>query len=97
MNVMKRMTTASGFIVMIAIILVSCGGGAKDKKGGLGDLKVKLTKLKKEKTTIETEIKKVKAQIAKLDTNAAQTQKLVAVDTLRTDTFSHYIEIQGKI
>lgn len=97
MNYMKRITTAIGIIVFASLILAACGKGAKDKKGDLGDLKAKLAKLKKEKTTVETEIRKLEAQIAKLDTNAVLNPKLVAVDTIRNDTFTHYIEIQGKI
>lgn len=95
MNYMKRITTAIGIIVLVSFILAACGG--KAKKGSLDEMKTKRAKLKTEKNKLETEIRKLDAQIAKLDTNAAQNQKLVAVDTIRTDTFNHYIEIQGRI
>ena len=95
---MKRTTTAIGIIVVTALFLAACGAGAKDKKGDTGDLKVKLEKLKKEKNTLDADIRKLEDQIAKADPNAAQqVQKLVSVDTLRIQDFSHYIELQGKI
>jgi len=95
---MKKSISGSVLTIIASSILLSCGGsGAKDKKGDLGDLKVKLEKLKKDKAKTESEIRKIEADIAKLDTNAAVATKLVAIDTVRTDTFSHYIEIQGKI
>ena len=94
---MKRITTAMGIMVLLSFFIVSCGGGAKDKKGDVGDMKVKLEKLKKEKTTIETKIRALEADIAKADPKSAVPQKLVSVDTVRTSDFSHYIELQGKI
>src|SRR5690349_1943357 len=95
---MKKLISGSVLSIIASVIFLSCGGsGAKDKKGNLGDLKVKEEKLKKDKSKIEAELRKVEAEIAKLDTNAAIATKLVAIDTVHTDTFSHYIEIQGKI
>ena len=97
-NYMKRTTTAAGIIVVTALFLASCGAGAKDKKGDTGDLKAKLEKLKKEKNTLDADIRKLEDQLLKADPNAAaQVQKLVTVDTLRIQDFSHYIELQGKI
>jgi RND family efflux transporter MFP subunit len=84
--------------VMIAAIVVACGSAAKDKKGDVGDLKVKLEKLKKEKVGLETEIRQVEEQLVKADpASAQQVMKLVAVDTVRVQDFSHYIELQGKV
>ena len=85
------------FAAIIAVSLVACGAGAKDKKGDAGDLKAKLEKLKKEKNTLDADIRKLEDELAKADPTAAQVQKLVSVDTLRIQDFSHYIELQGKI
>jgi len=83
---------------LIAVSLAACGGGAKDKKGDTGDMKVKLEKLKKEKSALDADIRKLEDQLAKADPQSAQqTQKLVSVDTLRIQDFSHYIELQGKV
>ena len=86
-------------IVMIATTLfITACGGSKDKKGSLGDLKVKLEKLKKEKNDKDAGIHKLEEEIAKADPDAAkQLAKLVSVDTLRVQDFTHYIELQGKI
>jgi membrane fusion protein, multidrug efflux system len=86
------------FAAMIAVSLVACGAGAKDKKGDIGDMKVKLEKLKKEKGNLDADIRKLEDQLAKADPKGAQqVQKLVSVDTLRIKDFTHYIELQGKI
>jgi membrane fusion protein, multidrug efflux system len=95
---MKRISTASGIIVVTALFLASCGGGSKDKKGDTGDMKVKLEKLKKDKNKLDADIRKLEDDIAKADPKSAQqAQKLVSVDTLRIQDFTHYIELQGKI
>lgn len=94
MNTILKITSA----VLLTVTLAACGGGAKDEKGSLGDLKVSLEKLKKDKTSLESEIAKLEEQIAKADPKAAeQVKRLVAVDTLRTTDFAHYIDLQGKI
>ena len=38
-----------------------------------------------------------KNRFAKADPASAQAQKLVAVDTITVQDFTHYIELQGKI
>jgi RND family efflux transporter MFP subunit len=92
-NILKISLTA-----IIAVSLVACGAGAKDKKGDIGDMKVKLEKLKKEKNALDVDIRKLEDQIAKADPKAAdEVKKLVSVDTLRVQNFTHYIELQGKI
>ncbi len=54
--------------------------------------------MKKEKDKLENEIKSVEEKIAIADPKAANViKKLVAVDTVRVQNFSHYIDLQGKI
>lgn len=82
----------------VVLIITACGGGAKDKKGELGDKKVKLEKLKKEQTAVNQKIIALEKEIAELDPESAATKpKLVTLFTIGTDTFSHYIDLQGKI
>jgi RND family efflux transporter MFP subunit len=86
------------FIAVIAVSMTACGSGSKDKKGDTGDMKVKLEKLKKQKNELDADIRKLEDEIAKADPKSAkQAQKLVSVDTLRIQDFTHYIELQGKI
>lgn len=94
---MKKILTVTAILASFTILLQSCGGGAKDEKGNLTDMKRELDKLKKEKTTLETSIRSLEDKIKKADPNAIVVQKLVNVDTLRVQDFSHYIELQGKI
>lgn len=79
------------------LLLAACGSSSKDKKGETGDLKVKLEKLKKEKNGLDAQIRQVEEQLAKADPSSVQAQKLVTVDTIRIQEFSHFIELQGKI
>ena len=63
---MKRTLQAVLLFVFSAIIISSCGKGAKDKKGDIGDKKVKLEKLKKEKNP--SYVKKTNWEIIKIIT-----------------------------
>lgn len=81
---MKRILTLTAIITVLA----SCGS----KNGGsLAEKKAQLEKLK-------TELKTLEAEIAKLDTAKKEdVAKLVAVTTLATADFKHYIDLQGKV
>ena len=41
---MRKAILSVTAVLLSGAILVSCGGGAKDEKGGVGDLKTKLEK-----------------------------------------------------
>lgn len=86
-------------IVTITVGLAACGAGAKDKKGKeLDELKTKLEKLKKEKNGLDEQIRQLEAQVDKLDPAAAAAKaKLVSLQTVGADSFSHYVDLQGKI
>jgi RND family efflux transporter MFP subunit len=77
-------------LLTVLVGFTACTGN--EKNGSLADKKNKLTALKKEVTALETEI-------SKLDTAAANqaTGKLVVTAVLATQTFNHYIDLQGKI
>ena len=92
-NAFKSMTAAAAIVLLLA----SCGGSAKEKKGDINDLKAKIEKLKKERKKLDTDLKKLEDDLAKADPKSAQVMKLVSVDTIRIQDFSHYIELQGKI
>src|SRR6187549_3974778 len=98
-NYMKRTTTALTLIAAAGLFLASCGGSsAKDKKGDLNDKKVELEKLKKEQADLTTKITKIEKEITVLDPSADMAKaKLVAVETIGSDSFNHFIDLQGKI
>ncbi|MCW3089060.1 MAG: efflux transporter periplasmic adaptor subunit [Ferruginibacter sp.] len=84
---------------MAIVFLTSCGNSKKEGDATLNDKKATLEKLKGEKNTIDAKISTLETEIAKLDTSAgaAQKTKLVAVQTLAPQDFSHYIELQGRV
>jgi membrane fusion protein (multidrug efflux system) len=89
------------FITAVAglLLLSSCGDSKKDGNVELTDKKVALEKLKTDKDKIDSKITSLEKDIAKLDTSAANAPKvkLVAVQTLATTDFAHYIELQGRV
>lgn len=93
MNVIFKISLA-GFIALSAI---ACGKSTKVKKSETTDLKIKLEKLKKEKNSLDADIRKIEQQLLKADPKSSTAQKLVGVDTIRIQDFTHYIELQGKI
>lgn len=80
----------------VVLLLTACGSSTKEK-AEIGDLKAKLEKLKKEKSGLDLQIRQVEEQLAKADPSSVQVQKLVSVDTIRVQDFTHFIELQGKI
>lgn len=94
---MKNILTT---ITALATVLVfaACGGGKKEDKSALGDKKAELEKLKKEQSVLNGKISTLEDEIAKLDPAAANANaKLVSVSTIGTDSFSHFVDLQGKV
>ena len=94
--------TMNKFLIMLtlssALILASCGTGAKDTKGEINDKKVKLEKLKQDKTKLDADIKKLEDEIAKLDPSSRKDRaKLVSAVPVTQQDFTHYIELQGRV
>lgn len=81
----------------LVLLMASCGSSAKDEKGALGDKKAELEKLKKQQKEVNDKIVKLEEEISKLDSSAAVKSKLVALSTIGTDTFTHFIDLQGKV
>ncbi len=85
-------------VAVFVLTLAACGAGSKDKRGELGDKKAELEKLKGEQKSINDRIVKLEEEIAKLDPSAAEAKaKLVAIQTIGADSFSHFIDLQGKV
>lgn len=93
-------TIMKSFFLLLStasLLLVSCGGGEKNKE--LAAKRAALEKLKTEHAGIESQIKKLEEEIVRLDPASANVQKprLVSVQELAAADFSHYIELQGRI
>ena len=84
------------FISAITLSIVACGGANNNY---LSKRKEKLEKLKKEQAQTTAEIKKLELEISKLDTANAKVEKakLVALDTVQNENFTHYIDLQGRV
>ncbi len=92
---MQPFIKISLFPVLI-LIMVSCAQ-SKDKE--LQKKKEELEELKKNQAEVTADIKKLELEIAKLDTTNVKTDKakLVVLDTVEIQTFTHYIDLQGKV
>lgn len=88
---------AQVILLTASLSWVACGG-TKDG-GNLADKKGQLETLKKEQATIADKIKTLEKEIASLDTSLVKEDiaKLVGISSLSSATFSHYIELQGKV
>jgi membrane fusion protein, multidrug efflux system len=92
---MKRIINIG--IAVAIIFLSSCGAGTDTS--ALGTKKTELAKLKDQQSKLTSDIQKLEDDIAKVDTSAEKKEKtkLVSLDTLAAATFTHYIELQGRI
>src|SRR4051812_24419182 len=83
-------------ISAIVLAIASCGG---NNNNDLSQKKEKLEKLKKHQAQTTAEIKKLELDISKLDTAAAKVEKakLVVLDTVQIENFTHYIDLQGRV
>lgn len=85
-------------IAVIAAItgMVACGN--KDQNKVLLEKKEALEKLRAQQTKLAKEITTLEGEIAKLDTSSkTEKGKLVTVSVLKEESFTHYIDLQGKI
>jgi membrane fusion protein, multidrug efflux system len=79
-------------MIAAVFLLAACSNSSKESSDSLAGKKAELEKLK-------TQIKNLEADIAKLDTASANAEKakLVTLATLAPESFTHYIDLQGKI
>ena len=93
---MQSLIKTSLLSVMV-LLMVACGGNDQNKE--LNKKKKELEELKKEQAATNAEIKKLEADLAVLDTTnkKADKPKLVVLDTVQIESFTHYIDLQGKV
>ena len=80
-------------------IAAGCGNSSKESNAAINDKRAELEKLKSTKTKTEEQIQKVQAELDKIDTTSANAAKikLVAVTSVTSKDFKHYIDLQGKV
>ncbi len=96
---MRNYIQVSSMILMV-LWLGACGSGGGDNKNSqLAQKQEELKKKKDQSTSLDAQIAKLEADIAKLDTTAAKAEKakLVSVAKVGKDSFTHYIDLQGKV
>ena len=99
LNMQKQLI---GLVCIAAIFsLYSCSGKTDTKANGnapLTEKKAKLEQLKKQQDDLNKQIATLQAEIVVLDPSAnPEKAKLVAVQKLSEEDFSHYINLQGKV
>ena len=87
------------FASALVVAVAACGRSKKESSAELTEKKELLVKLKKDYVQSGLDIKQLETDIAKLDTSAAKADmaKLVVIDTIRSQKFTHYIDLQGKV
>jgi RND family efflux transporter MFP subunit len=95
---MKKLFNLS-LIVFFATIVSSCGESGKKNSASLSDKKAELQKLKTEREKLDEQMTTLQKDIAKLDTSASvmAKPKLVALTTIKTEDFKHYLDLQGSV
>lgn len=87
-------------LLVAGIVLTSCGSTSKKDDGGdVNGKKAKLEKLKKQQQDLNAQIASLQKDVAKTDTatqNAAAA-KLVAITPVQSASFTHYVDLQGRI
>jgi membrane fusion protein (multidrug efflux system) len=96
---MKSMQKNIYWLLLIGLFAASCGNARKDNAAQLNDKKAELQKLKTDQKELTDKITALETEIAKLDTTSVSTgkAKLVAIETVGPNSFTHYVDLQGKI
>ncbi|MEL6190443.1 MAG: efflux RND transporter periplasmic adaptor subunit [Bacteroidota bacterium] len=81
-------------IILTSFLLAACGGGEPTTLAGK---KAKLEELKTQLLTISEEIAGLETEITEMDPELRDKEKqaLVSIDEVETESFSHYVEVQG--
>jgi membrane fusion protein (multidrug efflux system) len=86
-------------VLLIMIVVMSCGSSAKEKKGEATDKRSELQKLKNEQAKLNEKIRNLEDDLAKNDTSFSKVAnaKLVTISPIESDKFTHFIDLQGKV
>jgi len=86
-------------IVLLSYTLLLAACGSSNIDDTVEGKKKKLEDLKAQQAKLSDEITKLQADIAKTDPSAVQEAKakLVSIATIQPDTFTHFIDLQGKV
>lgn len=85
-----------GLALALSMMIFATSCGSKDANT-LEGKKAKLTELKKNQTELAAEIKALEAELEKGSPLKIEKSKLVAVSTLSTTNFQHFIDATGRV
>lgn len=95
---LKMNTIRLSASAVLLVFLVACGSSVKQNNDDLSAKKAQLQKLKDQQTALNKQISGLEEEIAKVDTSAASVNaKLVQIAPVDLGTFTHYIDLQGKV
>src|SRR5436190_10602596 len=83
-----------------SVFWTSCGAksDSSDKNSALAEKKARLEELKKQQAKLTEEITALQSEVEKLDPSAkTEKAKLVSVNAIAPESFTHYIDLQGSI
>lgn len=86
------------FLAVMTALLISCGNTPGSKNKNIESKKAQLEKLKVEQKALNDKIAVLEQEIIKLDpSQKRENAKLVAIEPLETGSFTHYIDLQGRV
>lgn len=86
------------FLAVMTALLISCGNTPGSKNKNIESKKAQLEKLKVEQKALNDKIAVLEQEIIKLDpSQKKENAKLVAIEPLETGSFTHYIDLQGRV
>ena len=92
-NILLNMNRIAGFAAVALLLSVaSCGSKANDKEAQLADLREQQATIEKQIADLETQLKAEGKKV-----NRPKKTVPVSVVTLQPGTFSHYLEMQGRV
>ena len=98
---MQNMLKAAS-VIAVLVLLAACGGTTstieKGKDKIVADKKAQLGKMKEDQKVLSDKIAALEEEIITLDpSQKKENAKLVAIAPLETGSFTHYIDLQGRI
>src|SRR5690606_8415516 len=88
----------TAFTLAALVFLASCGSTADKGNKSVDAKKAQLEKMKTEQKALNDKIAALEEEIIKLDpSQKKENAKLVAISPLQTGSFTHYIDLQGRI
>lgn len=87
------------YTALIALFFLAACGAEEKASDNVTVLKTQLVSLQKTKDSVAEAIKALEEKIAKADPASVKQEvaKLVALQALQTQSFNHYIDLQGKV